>query len=84
MTDGVLFVTKTPCDECAPMVKLSGVRTVIVGETINDSHGGKLSYNLIKEYIKDESFSYFEMETVKTAAKRTASDPEIRKKFKPS
>ena len=85
LTDGVLFVTKTPCDECAPMVKLTGVRTVIVGEKIDDSRGGELTYDLIKEYIKDESFSCFvKMETAKTAAKRTASDPEIRKKFKPS
>ena len=85
LTDGVLFVTKSPCDECAPMVKLSGVKTVVVGETIERSHGGELSYHLIKEYIKDYSdFSCFEMGTKKTPAKRPASDPEVRKRYKPS
>lgn len=81
LTDGVLFVTKSPCDECAPMVKLSGVKTVVVGETIERSRGGELSYNLIKKYVKDcPDFSCFEMGTKKTPAKRPASDPEVRKR----
>ena len=84
LTDGVMFVTKSPCDECAPMVKLSGVKTIVVGETIERSQGGELTYNLIKSYIKDGHISCFEMEVVKTPAKRSASDPEIRKKFKSS
>ncbi|KAJ7331097.1 hypothetical protein OS493_020798 [Desmophyllum pertusum] len=51
LTDGVLFVTKLPCDECAPMIKLSGVKTVVVGERIEGStpNGGELSYYLIRE-----------------------------------
>ena len=80
LTDGVLFVTKSPCDECAPMVKLSGVKTIVVGETIDSSHGGKLSYNEIKNYIKDNHFACFEMRDSKKApAKRSAPDPEVRK-----
>ena len=80
LTDGVLFVTKSPCDECAPMVKLSGVKTIVVGEAIDSSHGGELSYNVIKNYIKDNDFACFEMRASKKApAKRSASDPEVRK-----
>ena len=60
LTDGVLFVTKSPCDECAPMVKLSGVKTIVVGEAIDSSHGGELSYDLVKKYIKDKDFSCVE------------------------
>ena len=58
--NGVLFVTKSPCDECAPMVKLSGVKTIVVGEAIDSSHGGELSYDLVKKYIKDKDFSCVE------------------------
>ena len=60
LTDGVLFVTKSPCDECAPMVKLSGVKTIVVGEAIDSSHGGELSYDLVKKYIKNKDFSCVE------------------------
>ena len=59
-TDGVLFVTKSPCDECAPMVKLSGVKTIVVGEAIDRSCGGELTYDLVKKYIEDKDFSCVE------------------------
>ena len=58
--NGVLFVTKSPCDECAPMVKLSGVKTIVVGEAIDRSCGGELTYDLVKKYIEDKDFSCVE------------------------
>lgn len=79
LTDGVLFVTKPPCDECAPMIKLSGVKTIVVGEPINRSQGEELSYKLINEYIREGIVACYQMETLK---KRPASYPEIRKKMK--
>lgn len=84
LTDGVLFVTKPPCDECAPMIKLSGVKTIVVGQpiAINRSKGGELSYNLINEYIREGIVECYQMETQKTSAKRFASYSEIRKKMK--
>lgn len=82
LTDGVLFVTKPPCDECAPMIKLSGVKTVVVGEKIDRSQGGELSYNLIRKYIREGTVACYQMEKLKTSAKRSASYPEIRKKMK--
>ncbi|KAJ7331099.1 hypothetical protein OS493_020800 [Desmophyllum pertusum] len=86
LTDGVLFVTKLPCDECAPMIKLSGVKTVVVGEMIEGSSqgGGELSYDLIRVYIKEGIISCYQMETQKTPAKRLSSYPELRKKMKSS
>lgn len=84
LTDGILFVTKPPCDECAPMIKLSGVKTIVIGEKIEKSRGGELSYNLIKEYIKEGIMTCYQMEATKTKAKRLASDPETRKRLKSS
>jgi len=82
LTDGVMFVTKPPCDECAPLIKLSGIKTVVVGETIKKSQGGELSYDLIREYIREGIVTCYQMETQKISAKRPSSDPEIRKKMK--
>lgn len=84
LTDGVLFVTKPPCDECAPLITLSGIKTVVVGETIKKGQGGELSYDLIREYILGGIVTCYQMETRKTLAKRSASYPEIRKKLKSS
>ena len=84
LTDGVLFVTKPPCDECAPLIKLSGIKTIVVGETIKKSYRGVLSYDLIREYIREGVVTCYQMETQKTLAKRTASYSEIRKKMKSS
>ena len=84
LTDGVLFVTKPPCDECAPLIKLSGIKTVVVGETIKKSQGGELTYDLIREYIREGIVTCYQMETRKTPAKRSASYSEIRKKYKSS
>ena len=82
LTDGVLFVTKPPCDECAPLIKLSGIKTVVVGETIKQSQGGELTYGLIREYIREGIVTCYQMETRRTPAKRSASYPEIRMKYK--
>lgn len=84
LTDGVLFVTKPPCDECAPLIKLSSIKTVVLGETIKRSPRGELSYDLIREYIREGIVTCYQMEIKKTQAKRSASDPEIRKKMKSS
>lgn len=84
LTDGVLFVTKPPCDECAPLIKLSSIKTVVLGETIKRSPRGELSYDLIREYIREGIVTCYQMEIQKTQAKRSASDPEIRKKMKSS
>lgn len=84
LTDGILFLTKPPCDECAPMIKLSGVNTIVIGEKIKESQGGELSYKLIKEYIGNGIITCYQMETTKTPAKRLASDPETRKRLKSS
>ena len=30
----ILFVTKTPCDECTPLIKMEGIKTVVVDEDV--------------------------------------------------
>ena len=82
LSGGILFITKPPCDECSPLLMLSGVNTVVVEGRIGDSKGGELTYNLIKEYIKSGSMSCYEMKTADQRAptKRQSTDPEIRRK----
>ena len=33
---GILFVTKTPCNECAPLIALQGIKTVVVDDDVKD------------------------------------------------
>ncbi|XP_015774148.1 PREDICTED: cytidine and dCMP deaminase domain-containing protein 1-like [Acropora digitifera] len=33
---GTLFVTKTPCDECTPLLEMQEITTVVLGEEIQD------------------------------------------------
>ncbi|KAL9984576.1 hypothetical protein ACROYT_G006886, partial [Oculina patagonica] len=30
LADGILFVTKTPCDECTPLLVMEGIKTVVL------------------------------------------------------
>ncbi|KXJ26132.1 cytidine and dCMP deaminase domain-containing protein 1 [Exaiptasia diaphana] len=75
LTDGILFVTKCPCDECAPLVKLSGVKTIVVGEDLKKSKGGILSYNKVQEYIKDSrgEFTCLEMRKARSPVASSSS-----------
>ena len=34
ITDGILFVTKTPCSECTPLLEMQGIKTVVLGTNL--------------------------------------------------
>ena len=34
LKDGTLFVTKTPCDECVPLIQMQGIKTVVLGKQL--------------------------------------------------
>ncbi|KXJ29181.1 Cytidine and dCMP deaminase domain-containing protein 1 [Exaiptasia diaphana] len=63
LKDGILFVTKCPCNECAPLVKLSGVETIVVGEHLEDRKEGDsaLNYDKVRKYVKDGELQCIEM-----------------------
>ena len=59
--DSILFVTKTPCDECAPLIKIEGVKTVVVNDDVMESKGkpGQITYDLFKEMVKRKKITCY-------------------------
>lgn len=63
LTHGILFVTKTPCDECTPLIEMEGIKTVILGQGLKTEKGsdGTLSYIKFDKKVKAGVFNCFEM-----------------------
>ena len=62
---GVIFVTKTPCHECTPLVKVSGIGTVVLAtslEPIKEKY--RLNYEVFREEVQKGSFLCYEMSTL--------------------
>ena len=59
---GTLFVTKTPCDECTPLLEMQEITTVVLGEKIEDGAKKGISYTKFHEGVhKDRKFTCFVM-----------------------
>lgn len=65
VTGGVIFVTKIPCHECTPLLKVAGIETVVLAmplKAIKESY--RLNYDIFQEEVKKGSFLCYEMVTV--------------------
>ncbi|XP_067037434.1 cytidine and dCMP deaminase domain-containing protein 1-like isoform X3 [Acropora muricata] len=59
---GTLFVTKTPCDECTPLLEMQKITTVVLGKKIEDGAKQGISYTKFHEGVhKDRNFTCFSM-----------------------
>ena len=58
--DATLFVTKTPCDECAPLIQMQGIKTVVLGEKMKSNKSGDLTYVKFPKSVKEGDFTCFE------------------------
>ena len=58
--DRILFVTKTLCNECAPLIALQGIETVVVDDDVKDKkkplEWNELGYNKFAEMVKNGDF----------------------------
>ena len=61
ITDGILFVTKTPCSECTPLLKLRGIKTVVLGTKLENASNQSLDYQSFYQKVKKGIFDCFEM-----------------------
>ena len=60
LADGTLLVTKTPCDECTPLLQMQGIKTVVIcGKMQNEQRPG-LSYQKLDAKVKEGIFICFE------------------------
>lgn len=61
ITDGILLVTKTPCSECTPLLKLRGIKTVVLGAKLENASNQSLDYQSFCQKVKKGIFDCFKM-----------------------
>ena len=66
LKDATLYVTKSPCDECAPLIAMEGIKTVFVDENVEPKKppewyelGEKLGYNWFVDKVDDGTFTCY-------------------------
>ena len=65
VTDGIIFVTKIPCHECTPLVKVAGINTVVLATPLKPiKEKYRLNYDVFQEEVKKGSFLCYEMVTI--------------------
>ena len=62
--DATLFVTKSPCNECTPLIAMQGIKTFVVDEDVlsraqNDKKTG-LDYKMFPEMVRKRKFVCFQ------------------------
>lgn len=64
---GTLFVTKTPCDECTPLIQMVGIKTVVLGVKLQKERKEGIVYSKFEEKVNTErAFVCFEMESAES------------------
>ena len=52
--DATLVVTMTPCDDCTPLIKMQGIKTVVLGEKIRfDSSDPLIKFTKFRLWVDD-------------------------------
>ena len=71
LADGILFVTKTPCDECTPLLEMERIKTVVLScQLEKKASAGNRTYTTSKfpEKAKSGVFTCYEMSSGEPAA----------------
>ncbi|KAJ7375256.1 Cytidine and dCMP deaminase domain-containing protein 1 [Desmophyllum pertusum] len=65
ITGGIIFVTKIPCHECTPLVKIAGIETVVLATSLKPiKEKYRLNYDVFQEEVKKGSFLCYETKTM--------------------
>ena len=84
----ILFVTKTPCDECTPLIAMEGIKTVVIDEDVSlrgdTGESNQLSYKMFPDMIKtsengEGKFVCFQ--TKKTPSDTSNVSEEVKRKY---
>ena len=59
---GTLLVTKTPCNECTPLLEMQKIKTVVLGGKMQDEKKESLDYQKFCEKVREGVFCCFEMD----------------------
>ena len=80
--DAILFVTKPPCNECAPSLAAEGIATVVVDDDVKPLHQpemGELGYDKFPRMVNNGTFDCYQ--TIKTGVKRKGASDKSRRKI---
>lgn len=58
---GTMFVTKTPCDECTPLLEMQGVKRFVLGSKMQWGRKQGISYEKFNDKVKKGEFICYEM-----------------------
>lgn len=62
-----LFVTKTPCNDCTPLIEMLGITTFVLGEKMQKGNkedaSGEINYTKFADKVESNVFICFEMES---------------------
>ena len=73
IVDATLIVTMTPCDDCAPLIEMQGIKTVVLGEKMRRDTRGLMNFTKFPQWVddKDDPIVCFELPQ---SQKRKADD----------
>ena len=80
--DAILFVTKPPCNECAPLLAAEGIAAVVVDSDVKHCDPpelGELGYDKFPKMVDNGTFDCYQ--TIKTDAKGIPASGEIKKEM---
>ena len=57
----VLFVTRSPCNECTPLIKMQGIKAFVVDEDVSSreetpAENNQLSYKMFPDLVREGKF----------------------------
>ena len=58
ITGGILFVTRTPCHECTPLLEMQGIKTVVLGTKRENNKLENEAKTVVSENEPPESLDY--------------------------
>ena len=70
VTGGTLFVTKTPCDECTPLLTMLSIETVVLGVKLQIEKKEGINYTKFADKVANGDFVCFHMESGRADSSR--------------
>ena len=73
--DATLVVTRTPCDDCIPLINMHGFKTVVLGKKILDSSDPQITYTKFQQWVRDRGVECIVLiETKEQQSRKTKAD----------
>lgn len=65
ITGATLFVSKTPCNDCSPLIEMQGIKTVVLGVKLQEQTDVNISYTKFSEKVNKNGavFVCFQLES---------------------